>query len=102
MKVIILCGGLGSRLAEETKIIPKPMIKIGNLPMLSHIIKIYNHFGFKDFILATGYKSNIIENYYKKSKNIRCLREFFHTNNSHFIGRKFKKILFSSNSRLYL
>ena len=98
MKVIILCGGLGSRLAEETKIIPKPMIKIGHLPILSHIIKIYSHFGFKDFILATGYKSNIIQNYYKKSKNIKCFREFFHTNNSHFIGRKFKKILFSSNS----
>ena len=60
MKVVILCGGVGSRLAEETKIIPKPMIKIGNLPILSHIIKIYSYSGFKDFILATGYKNNII------------------------------------------
>ena len=44
MKVVILCGGTGSRLAEETKLIPKPMVKIGNLPILDHIIKIYNMF----------------------------------------------------------
>ncbi len=73
MKVVILCGGLGSRLAEETRLIPKPMVKIGNSPMLNHIIKIYNHFGFKKFILATGYKNSIIENYYKKKKNIKCV-----------------------------
>ena len=46
MKVVILCGGLGSRLAEETRLIPKPMVKIGNLPILNHIIKIYNACGF--------------------------------------------------------
>ena len=73
MKVIILCGGLGSRLAEETRVIPKPMIKIGNLPILSHIIKIYSYFGFNDFILATGYKSKVIEKYFKNKKKIRCI-----------------------------
>ena len=73
MKVVILCGGAGSRLAEETKVIPKPMVKIGNSPILNHIVKIYNHFGFKKFILAAGYKSKIIENYYKKKKNIKCI-----------------------------
>ena len=73
MKVIILCGGIGSRLAEETKLIPKPMVKIGNLPILSHIIKIYKHYGFNEFILATGYKSSIIENYFKSKKNIKCV-----------------------------
>lgn len=73
MKVVILCGGLGSRLAEETKIIPKPMIKIGNKPIISHIIKIYEKNGFKKFILATGYKSNIIKSYFKNSKNIQCI-----------------------------
>ena len=66
MKVVILCGGVGSRLAEETKLIPKPMVKIGNLPILEHIIKIYNHFGFKEFILATGYKGEIIKKYFKE------------------------------------
>ena len=49
MKVVILCGGVGSRLAEETKLIPKPMVKIGNLPILSHIIKIYNQTYFINF-----------------------------------------------------
>ena len=73
MKVVILCGGIGSRLAEETKLIPKPMVKIGNLPILNHIIKIYNNYGFKEIILATGYKSKIIEKYYKNKKNIKCV-----------------------------
>ena len=50
MKVVILCGGLGSRLAEETKLIPKPMVKIGNKPILSHIMDIYEFFGFKVFL----------------------------------------------------
>ena len=55
MKIVILAGGFGSRLSEYTKLIPKPMVKIGNLPIISHIIKIYEHYGFTNFILATGY-----------------------------------------------
>ena len=72
MKTVILCGGLGSRLAEETKTIPKPMVKIGNKPILSHITDIYEKNGFKEFILALGYKSHVIKKYYfnKKSKSI--------------------------------
>jgi glucose-1-phosphate cytidylyltransferase len=73
MKVVILCGGLGSRLSEETKKIPKPMIKIGKLPILSHIIKIYEKFGFTEIILATGYKREIIERFYSNKKNISCV-----------------------------
>ncbi len=73
MKVVILCGGLGSRLAEETKIIPKPMIKIEKKPIIDYIIGIYKHFGFKEFILATGYKNKIIEKHFKNKKNIRCI-----------------------------
>jgi glucose-1-phosphate cytidylyltransferase len=73
MKVVILCGGLGSRLSEETKKIPKPMIKIGKLPILSHIIKIYEKFGFTEIILATGYKREIIERSYSNKKNISCV-----------------------------
>ena len=72
MKVIILCGGLGSRLAEETKIIPKPMVKIGKIPVICHIIKIYQYYGYNNFILATGYKKEIIESYFKKKPNIKC------------------------------
>lgn len=73
MKVVILCGGLGSRLAEETKLIPKPMVKIGNIPIIEHIIKIYEFYGFNDFILATGYKNNVIKKYFRNKKNVQCV-----------------------------
>ena len=68
IKIVILCGGVGSRLAEETKLIPKPMVKIGKMPIISHIMKIYEYYGFKNFLLATGYKSKILENYFKHKK----------------------------------
>lgn len=64
MKIVILCGGLGSRLSEETKIKPKPMVHIGKKPILSHIMGIYNYYSFNKFILALGYKSNYIKNYF--------------------------------------
>jgi glucose-1-phosphate cytidylyltransferase len=73
MKVVILCGGLGSRLSEETKSIPKPMVKVGKLPIVQHIINFYKFYGYNNFILATGYKSKIIEKYYKNKKNIKCI-----------------------------
>ena len=72
-KVVILCGGIGSRLAEETKLIPKPIVKIGKLPILEHIINYYKSFGFEEFILATGYKSKVIENYFKNKKRIKSI-----------------------------
>ena len=61
MKVVILAGGFGSRLFEETKDKPKPMIKIGGRPLLWHIMKLYAHHGFKDFIIAYGYKGEVIQ-----------------------------------------
>ena len=67
MKVIILAGGKGSRLSEYTKLIPKPMIKILNTPIIVRIINHYAKYGFKDFIVASGYKSKIIENYFQKN-----------------------------------
>jgi len=73
MKVVILCGGLGSRLAEETKLIPKPMVKVGKKPIIDHIINIYKKYGFNDFILATGYKSKVLERYFSNKKNIKCI-----------------------------
>jgi glucose-1-phosphate cytidylyltransferase len=63
-KVVILCGGLGTRLKEETEIKPKPMVMIGNKPILWHIMKIYAHYGFKDFILCLGYKGEVIKEYF--------------------------------------
>ena len=64
MKVLILAGGLGTRLSEETKLIPKPMVEIGGKPILWHIMKIYSYQGFNDFIVLTGYKSHIIKDYF--------------------------------------
>lgn len=62
--VVILCGGLGTRLSEETQVKPKPMVEIGGLPILWHIMKIYEHYGFSDFVLALGYKGEVIKDYF--------------------------------------
>lgn len=63
-KVVILCGGLGTRLKEETEYRPKPMVEIGGKPILWHIMKIYSHYGLKDFILCLGYKGEIVKEYF--------------------------------------
>jgi len=64
MKVIILAGGLGTRLGEITESIPKPMVKIGNKPILWHIMKIYSHYNYNNFVICLGYKSEIIKDYF--------------------------------------
>jgi len=64
MKTVILCGGLGTRLSEETHLKPKPMVEIGSRPILWNIMKSYEKYGFNDFILALGYKGNIVKNYF--------------------------------------
>src|SRR5215470_9081302 len=64
MKVMILAGGLGTRLSEETGVLPKPMVEVGGHPILWHIMKCYSHFGFNDFIILLGYKGY-------------CIKEFF-------------------------
>jgi glucose-1-phosphate cytidylyltransferase len=74
MKVVILCGGLGSRLAEETKRRPKPMVKIGNKPILIHIMRIYKKNGFNDFILAGGYKCGMLKKYFKMNKEFKNVK----------------------------
>ena len=64
MKTIILCGGKGTRLREETEHKPKPMVRVGSMPILVHIMKIYAHYGFKDFVLCLGYKGDMIKEYF--------------------------------------
>lgn len=64
MKVVILAGGYGTRLAEETEVLPKPMIPIGGFPILWHIMKIYSHYGITDFILCLGYKGFVIKEFF--------------------------------------
>lgn len=62
--VFILCGGLGTRIKEETEFKPKPMVPIGNHPILWHIMRLYSRFGFRKFILCTGFKSEVIKSYF--------------------------------------
>ena len=64
MKVVILAGGLGTRLTEETVIKPKPMVEIGGMPIIWHIMKIYSAYGFNDFIICLGYKGYVIKEYF--------------------------------------
>ena len=68
MKVIILCGGAGTRLKEETEFKPKPMVLVGGKPIIWHIMKIYAHYGFKEFILALGYKADYIKDFFLNQK----------------------------------
>jgi glucose-1-phosphate cytidylyltransferase len=70
MKVVILAGGLGTRLAEETSVTPKPMVEIGGKPILWHILSIYSHGGFNEFVIALGYKGEVIKNYFINHRHI--------------------------------
>src|SRR6185503_10737564 len=64
MKVVLLAGGLGTRLSEETVLRPKPMVEIGGMPILWHIMKMYSSFGFNDFVICLGYKGYIVKEYF--------------------------------------
>lgn len=72
MKVILLAGGFGTRLAEYTNVIPKPMVPIGGKPILWHIMKTYAHFGHKDFYVALGYKAEIIKEYFLNYRSLNA------------------------------
>ena len=64
MKVVILAGGMGTRISEETTVRPKPMVEIGGRPILWHIMKIYSHYGFNDFVICLGFKGYMIKEYF--------------------------------------
>ena len=87
LQVVILAGGLGTRLGDITKKIPKPMVKVLGKPLISHIIKIYKKNKIHDFIILTGYKSRIIENYFQKNKNVKVINTGVKT----FTGSRIKK-----------
>ena len=90
MKVVILAGGMGTRISEETSVIPKPMIEVGGKPILWHIMKIYSHFGFNDFIVCLGYKGYIIKEYFS--------HYFLHTSDVTIDMQKNKVSVHSSSS----
>jgi len=69
IQTIILCGGMGTRLKEETEFKPKPMVKIGEKPLLWHIMKIYSYYGFNNFVIALGYKGEMIKEYFSNNND---------------------------------
>ena len=92
MDVIILCGGKGTRLSEETRLKPKPMVEIGGMPILWHIMKLYSYYGFKRFILALGYKSEIIKDYFNNTISENDWEiEFINTGQNTLKGARIKK-----------
>jgi glucose-1-phosphate cytidylyltransferase len=72
MKVVILAGGFGTRLSEETEVKPKPMVEIGDYPILWHIMKIYSHYGYNEFIICLGYKGYVIKEYFANYYMHQC------------------------------
>lgn len=88
MKVVILAGGLGTRLSEETTIKPKPMVEIGGKPILWHIMNIYGHYGYKEFIVALGYKGEVIKEYFL---------DYYHHQSDLSIDLKAGKVITSNN-----
>ena len=103
MKVVILAGGYGTRLAGYTKLIPKPMVKIGKLPILIHIMKLYANYGYKDFYIALGYKSTVIKKFFKKFKKLnkkfiyslngsKCNITLVYSGNNTFTGGRLKRL----------
>ncbi len=73
MQVVILAGGLGTRLSEYTHKIPKPMVQIGNIPILEHLINFYTKYGYYDFVIPVGYKGNVIRDYFRNKKNNKIM-----------------------------
>ena len=93
MKVVILAGGYGTRLSEETKIKPKPLIKIGSKPIIWHIMKIYSHYNIKNFIICLGYKGDMIKSQIKKyEKKENWKISFVNTGLHTMTGGRIKRI----------
>jgi len=92
MKVVILAGGLGTRLAEETGVRPKPMVEIGDKPILWHIMKIYSHYGFSDFIICGGYMNDYIKDWVKTEKHGFNSVKVIDTGDNSMTGGRVKRI----------
>ncbi len=92
MIVVILAGGRGTRISEFTKLIPKPMIPIKNIPIIIHIMKHYSKFGFNDFIIAAGYKGEIIKKYFTKNKNKKWNVKIINTGKDTMTGGRLKRL----------
>ena len=87
-QVVILAGGKGTRMREMTTDLPKPMVSIGDKPVIDHLIEIFEYFGNFEFVIPTGYLGNIIEEHFKNKKNVRVVETGLDTNT----GGRIKKI----------
>ena len=92
MKVVILAGGYGTRLAEYTKNIPKPMVRINNIPILIHIMKHYHRYGFSNFCIALGYKGSVIKKFFKEKKFKWCNVNLIDTGKDVMTGGRLKRL----------
>ena len=92
MKVIILAGGFGTRISEESHLTPKPMIEIGGMPILWHIMKIYSKYGINDFVICCGYKGEIIKEFFEKGNNPSWNVELVDTGLDTMTGGRIKRI----------
>ena len=92
MQVVILAGGFGTRLSEETDLIPKPMVRIGSIPILQHIMNYYSEFGHKEFIVALGYKAEVIQEYFKNIENLDWKINLVDTGLETSTGGRIKKL----------
>lgn len=103
MKVVILAGGLGTRMSEYTKSIPKPMVKIKQKPILVRIMEHYASFGFNDFLIASGYKSKVIKEYFKKKINSNWTVNIVNTGLKTMTGGRLKRLKkYLQNERFFL
>ena len=92
MKVVILAGGFGTRLSEYTDTIPKPMVLIGEKPMIEHIMDFYSKFGHDEFYIALGYKGEVIKNHFKDFKNKNWKINLIETGSDTFTGGRLKRM----------
>ncbi len=92
MKVVILAGGLGTRIQELTKTLPKPMINIAGRPIITHIMQHYSNYGFNDFLVAAGYKGEVIRKYFKKKKFKNWKINIFNTGLKTMTGGRLKRL----------
>jgi glucose-1-phosphate cytidylyltransferase len=90
MKVVILAGGLGTRMGDETQLTPKPLVKIGNFPIIWHIMKMYSSYGFNDFIICLGYKGEIMKDYFLK---------YVYNSNNFTLEMKNNRIILDGNTQ---
>jgi len=102
MKVVILAGGLGTRISEYTKTIPKPMIEINRKPILHRIMDHYSKYGHKDFYIALGYKGHVIKNYFKKKKIKNWNINLIDTGTKTMTGGRLKRLAKILNNETFL